>query len=200
MIIGENARMIIGITGGVGCGKSTAVEIFKELGFRTLDSDDLVKEIYLNDQEVKDALREHFGKEVLAEGGEVDRSFLAKRVFGNSEERLWLENLVHPRVKLLRDKYIAGAPGEWWAVEIPLLFEKNLESECDIIICLSARNDLQLSRSARKGLDLGDVESRIASQLSLEQKEKRADYVIYNNENIETLCTQICELVQTLRG
>lgn len=198
--ITENELMIIGVTGGVGCGKSTAVKIFKSLGFRTLDSDDLVKEIYLNDQEVKDALREHFGKDALASNHEVDRGFLAKRVFENAQERLWLENLVHPKVKILRDKYIAAERDEWWVLEIPLLFEKNLESECDIIICLSARNDLQLSRLVQRGLGLEEAKFRIASQLPLEQKEKRADYVIYNNENIEKLCTQVCELVQTIRG
>lgn len=193
--------MIIGVTGGVGCGKSTAVKIFRELGYRTLDSDDLVREVYARDSVVKDAIKEHFGKEsISAENGEIDRTVLAGRVFANREELLWLENLVHPKVKVLRDKYITEAPGESWVIEIPLLFEKNLESDYDITICLSAQNDLRLSRLSQKGLSLEDAKSRIASQLPLEQKEKRADYVIYNNGNIETLRTQICALVRTLRG
>lgn len=192
--------MIIGITGGLGCGKSTTVKIFDELGFRTLDSDELVREVYARDLEVKEAVKEHFGEEAIGGSGEIDRVFLAKKVFGDEEELLWLENLVHPKVKVLRDKYIAEEPGDGWVIEIPLLFEKNLENEFDITICLSARNDLQLSRLSQKGLSLEDAKSRIASQLPLEQKEKRADYVIYNNGNIETLRTQICALVRTLRG
>lgn len=192
--------MIIGITGGLGCGKTTAVKIFCELGFRMLSSDDLVKEIYLKDQAAKDAIVERFGKEAISQNGGIDRSYLAKKVFRNAEDLQWLEDLVHPRVKALRDKYIAEAPQDSWVIEIPLLFEKNLESEYDIIICLSARNDLQLSRLSERGISLEDAKSRIASQLPLEEKEKRADYVIYNNGNIETLRTQICELVQTLKA
>lgn len=192
--------MIIGITGGVGCGKSTAVEIFGELGYRTLDSDELVCEVYAKDLGVKEAVREHFGSEAIGAQGEIDKKYLARRVFGDREELMWLENLVHPRVKVLRDRYIGEASKESWVVEIPLLFEKNLENEFDIIICLSARNDLQLSRLSRRGISIEDAKSRIASQLPLEQKEKRADYVIYNNENIEALRAQICGLVEVLRG
>lgn len=191
--------MIIAITGGLGCGKSTAVKIFGELGFRTLDSDDLVREIYSTDPNVKNAIREHFGQQAVANNDEVDKVFLSKKIFSNAEDLTWLENLLHPKVKVLRDKYIAQGPLDSWAVEIPLLFEKNLENEFDFTICLSARNDLQLSRLSQKGFSLADAQSRIASQLSLEEKEKRADYVIYNNENIETLRTQICALVRTLK-
>lgn len=191
--------MRVGITGGLGCGKSTVVKIFGELGFRTLDSDDLVKAIYAEDGEVKALIRERFGEGVLDERGEIDRGCLAKKVFGDREALLWLENLVHPRVKRLRDKYIAEAPDSWWAVEIPLLFEKKLEKEVDVIICLSARNDLQESRLSQKGINLEDVRSRVASQMPLEQKEKRADYVIYNNESIEELRKQVYALVKRLK-
>lgn len=191
--------MIIGITGGLGCGKSTALKIFAEFGFRTLDSDDLVREVYAQDSDVKEAIREHFGQGAVGEDGEIDRGYLAKRVFGDKEELIWLESLILPRVKTLQDKYVGKAPKEEWVVEIPLLFEKNLENGFDITICLSARSDLQISRLFERGANLKDAKSRIASQLPLEQKEKRADYVIDNNGNIERLRTQVCALVETIR-
>lgn len=190
--------MIIGLTGGLGCGKSTAAKIFSQLGFKTLDSDVLVQELYSSDPSVKTAIEEHFGKKVIQQNGQIDRQILAKCVFQNKQDLNWLEDLLHPKVKLLREKYIAQAPKAPWIVEIPLLFEKNLETEFDVIICLSAKIDLQLSRLTQKGISPDDAKSRIVCQMPLEQKEKRADYVIHNNGNIDALHSQINLLVQTL--
>lgn len=191
--------MIIGLTGGLGCGKSTAAKIFAELGFKILDSDQLVEEIYTSDAFVQSAIMEHFGNEILNEQGTIDRKLLSQKVFRDKQELNWLEDLVHPRVKLLRENYISKDPKSNWVIEIPLLFEKKLENEFDITICLSAQLDVQLSRLAQKGMSSADVEARLACQMPLEQKEKQADYVIYNNGNINSLRTQIYSLTEALK-
>lgn len=191
--------MIIGLTGGLGCGKSTAAKIFAELGFKILDSDQLVEEIYASDTFVQTAIAEHFGKEVFNEQEAVDRKLLGKKVFNDKKGLDWLENLIHPKVKQLREKYIAEEPKSNWIVEIPLLFEKNLETDFDITICLSAQLDVQLSRLDQRGMSSIDIEARLACQMPLAQKEKQANYVIHNNGNINALRTQIYSLVETLK-
>lgn len=190
--------MIIGLTGGIGCGKSTANKIFGELGFKILDSDQLVEEIYASDSSVQTALAEHFGKEVFTKQGTVNKEILGQKVFTDKQELTWLEDLVHPKVKQLWEKYIAQDTKSHWIVEIPLLFEKNLETEFDITICLSAKVDVQLSRLIQKGMSLENAKARIACQMPLEQKEKQANYIIDNNGNIDSLRTQIYALVKVL--
>lgn len=188
--------MIIGLTGNLGSGKSTALKIFSDLGFNILDSDQLVKEIYSTDLTVKSAIIEHFGKEILSSDGSINRSLLAQKVFTHKESLNWLENLVHPKVIQLIKKYTSQMPKKNWVVEIPLLFEKNLEIHFDLTICLSAKVDLQLARLIQKGIDLEDAKARIAYQMPLDQKEIRADYILDNNGNIDSLRTQIYSLIK----
>src|SRR5690242_626471 len=115
--------MVLGITGGLGCGKSTAARAFERRGFRRLDSDQIVREQVLPDPEVVVAIRARFGGTVLRPDGTVDRTALAARVFTDDHERLWLEELIHPRVFAIRKRAIDADPGARWVVEIPLLFE-----------------------------------------------------------------------------
>ena len=190
--------MKIGLTGGLGCGKSTASKIFAQLGFKTLDSDLLVEEIYATDPNVQVAIGEYFGKEVFNQKGAIDKKLLGAKVFNDKQALTWLENLIHPKVQQLWEKYIAEDPKSNWIVEIPLLFEKNLENGFDLIICLSAQLDVQLSRLVEKGMSLQDAKARIACQMPLNQKETRADYIIHNNGTIDSLRTQIYSFLETL--
>lgn len=193
--------MLIGITGGIACGKSEALKIFQELGFRTVDSDVLVKDIYQNDPEVRQALRDHFGDTVFMPNGDVDLEAIAKIVFDPSNQKTlwWLEDLLHPKVKKLRDEAISRAPQSNWVAEIPLLFEKKLEKDFDIIICLSSSKKAQLERLISKGISQAEAESRIVRQLPLDEKEKRADYLILNNGTKEMLRQQVVSLANLLK-
>lgn len=191
--------MIIGLTGNIGTGKSTALKIFSELGFNVLDSDQLVRELYSSDNDVKSAIVDYFGKEILSPDGSINRSALAKKVFHDQQALQWLENLVVPKVIQLIKKYASQKPNQNWVVEIILLFEKNLEIEFDLTICLSANIDLQLSRLIQKGIDLEDAKARIACQMPLEQKKARADYILDNNGNIDSLREQIFSLVKNIK-
>lgn len=191
--------MIIGLTGNFGSGKSTATHIFQEFGFKVLDSDQLVKEIYSSDASLVSAITHHFGKEVLTPQGTLDKKRLAKEVFTHKESLYWLENLVHPKVVNLINRAISEDPKSNWVVEIPVLFEKNLAIDFDLTICLSAKVDLQLSRLIKKGIDLEDAKARIACQMPLNQKSKRADYILDNNGDIDSLRKQIYSLIKNLK-
>ena len=190
--------MVIGVTGGIGCGKSEAVKIFEELGFGVVNSDVLVGQLYKNDTEVRKVLKERFGEGVFDE--EVDREFIAKRVFGErgGADLEWLEGVLHPRVKELREKMIEASSEVNWVAEVPLLFEKSLEKDFDCVVCLSSSKEVQLARLARRGLSQEEVESRMVHQLPLKEKEKRADYVILNNGTREDLRREIVALVKII--
>jgi len=118
--------MILGITGGLGCGKSTAARAFERHGFRRLDSDQIVRDDVLTAPDVMIALRARYGEAVIQlEAGRetVNRPALAERVFPNEGERLWLEELTHPRVFVRWRQAFAAEPAADWVVEVPLLHE-----------------------------------------------------------------------------
>jgi len=210
--------MIIGITGGMGCGKSTAAALFAEHGFARLDSDALVRERILRDPEVLSAIRQKFGDEVfrttsgnsLTEasgtsaasaggGGELDRVRLAERVFGNDEERIWLEALTHPRLFALWRKSLCEAPrGTRWVIEVPLLFEKHLENWFDLTVCVASSAAQQIARLEQRGVVRELAEQRIVRQLPLAKKLSLADVVLWNDGALGSLQHQVKHVIAQL--
>jgi len=192
--------MVIGLTGNIGSGKSTASKIFEELGFKTIDSDKLVRQLLEDDAAIIVSIKNRFGDAVLNPDGSVNRKALASIVFSNKAELEWLENLLHPPVIKAFQAQIKEDPAGDWVVEIPLLFEKKLEKYFDYTLCLSSTIERQLERLKQQGFTQKEIESRLACQLPLEEKEKRADFVISNYTTIDILREQITSLVQELRN
>ena len=191
--------MIIGITGGMGCGKSAVAGLFERAGFRRLDSDALVRDQILPLPDVGAALRGHFGDEVMAPDGRVDRAQLAQRVFANDADRAWLEELMHPRVYALWRQAIAAAPEGPWAVEVPLLFEKKLENWFDFTLCVACAPAQQIARLEQRGLPHALAEQRISKQLPLARKIELADFVLWNDGSVQFLQDQVTALLHDLR-
>ena len=190
--------MILGITGGMGCGKSTAAQVFERRGFRRIDTDALVREQVLGSAPVRAALREHFGAGVFNAGGSVNRAQVAVRVFSDDAERLWLEELTHPAVFALWREALATAPGADWIVEAPLLFEKSLENWFDFTVCVASAPAKQLARLEHRGLPRALAEQRISKQLPLAQKIELADFVLWNDGTPEFLQDQVSRLIDSL--
>ena len=191
--------MILGITGGMGCGKSAAASGFERHGFRRIDSDALVREKVLTLPAVRASLRTRFGDAVFAPDGTVDRARLAQRVFADDAERLWLEELTHPPLLGLWRQALATAPAGDWVVEVPLLFEKNLENWFDFTLCVECAPAQQLARLEQRGLPHALAEQRISKQLPLARKIELADFVLWNDGTGQFLQDQVNELIQALR-
>ena len=183
--------MVIALTGGMGCGKSVALEIFAGAGAETLSSDAIVAELMDKDAGVREALAERFGQGVFDEEGRVDKREIGHIVFNNSQELVWLENLLHPLVKKYREACVAQAPDALWVVEIPLLFEKKLEKQFDFTVCVSCCLDIQLERLKNRGISEEEARKRISRQLALAEKIRRADFVLSNNGSLEFFRKQI---------
>lgn len=191
-------RMVLGLTGGMGCGKSTAARMFEELGFRRVDSDALVRDRLLADPEVIRLLVDRYGPAVVAADGRVDRGQVARLVFAQEAELRWLEDQLHPRLFALWRELLSERRHERWVFEVPLLFEKGLENWFDFTICVATTSPLQLARLAERGMAQALAEQRISKQSSLALKIEYADFVLLNDGSPDFLREQIAGLVDTL--
>lgn len=194
--------MIVGITGGVGCGKSTVAHALERRGFRRLDSDRIVREQVLADPAVIAALRARYGDAVVetisGDGVRVNRPALAERVFANDTERLWLEDLTHPGVFAAWRQAFATEPTARWAVEVPLLYEKALENWFDFTVCVACAPAQQLARLEQRGLPRVLAEQRISKQLPLARKIELSDFVLWNEGSPAFLEAQVDRLADAL--
>ena len=197
--LGENYYMVIaGITGGIGCGKSTVAALFERRGFRRIDSDSLVRDSILTLPEVVASLTEHFGPAVLDAGGRINRAALAERVFASDAERLWLEELTHPVVYRLWRAAFSAEPAARWVVEVPLLFEKALANWFDFTVCVACAPAQQLARLEQRGLPRGLAGQRISKQLPLARKIELSDFVLWNEGSPAFLQAEVDRLVDAL--
>lgn len=192
--------MIVGITGGMGCGKSTAARMLEQRGFRRLDSDELVRERVLRDPDVVASLRNRWGDSILRPDGSVDRTAIAARVFEDEAELRWLEDLTHPAVFALWRAAFIAEPHIRWVVEVPLLFEKSLENWFDFTVCVACSPALQLARLEQRGLPRGLAGQRISKQLPLAQKIERSDIVLWNEGSTAFLKAEIDRLADALQA
>lgn len=186
--------IVIGLTGNIACGKSLAGEIFKKHGIPVIDSDDIVHEIYANDERVK--------REIIEEFGSLDKKEISKQVFGDTEEnktkRKLLESIVHPAVdKRLRDWIRENNNQKILVNLVPLIFEAKLEDRYNFIVTVSADEGLQKERLRSRNPDMleEEIEKRIKSQMTQAQKIKKSDAVLYNNSSPEELEEQIIKLL-----
>jgi dephospho-CoA kinase len=191
----------VGLTGGLGAGKSTALQALERLGAATLSTDAVVHELYASDA-VRDAVVDRWGPEV-APDGVVDRPAIARHVFAAPGERTWLEGLLWP---LVGDRVAS-----WYAelgsrdpapvaavVETPLLFEAGLESRYDATIAVVADEAVRAERAAARGH--AAVDERAARQLSQEEKASRATYVVRNHGSVEDLERELSVVLGRLMG
>jgi len=192
--------MIVGLTGGMGCGKSTALELFRKEGFRTVESDRIVRDLLEGDAEVRESIRAHFGTGVFGKDGTIDRSALGARVFSDDGHLRWLEGLLHPRVRAAWRAKVAAEPEKDWMVEIPLLFEKKLEKIFDCVISIVASDSVAWERLKSKGLSEETIQARKSRQLSAQEKAQRADFVILNDGSASFLKSQVEMCSQQLRN
>lgn len=192
--------MKLGLTGGIGCGKSTVTRIFRDAGWKTLESDKIVAQLLAEDAAVRSALRERWGEAVFSAQGELDRKAVAARVFADEAELGWLEALLHPQVRKIWQGAVTADPRARWLVEIPLLFEKRLETAFDLVVCVASPPDVVEIRMAARGYTGEDVERRRRRQLPLDEKMRRADYVITNAGHLEFLEDQTMRLIAQLAG
>jgi dephospho-CoA kinase len=189
----------IGLTGGIGSGKSTALGALEALGGATLSTDQVVHQLYESD-EVRDAVAERFGPEVV-QGGAVDRAALARVAFATPEDRQWLEQLLWPRVGRRMVQWRADLEGltpppRAAVVEVPLLFESGMETAFDATIAVIADETVRHERAAARGHEA--LDERRARQLTQEEKSQRATYTVHNDGTEAELASKLSAILDML--
>src|SRR6478752_1644139 len=194
----SRSKLIVGLTGGMGCGKSTAAALFAERGFRRLDADQMIRDELLPNPEVANAIRDRFGPETVADDGRVRRDKVAAKVFADPAALAWLEDLLHPRLLARWKEIFAAAEGEAFIVEVPLLFEKGLENWFDSTVCVTTDSATQLRRLEQRGVPPEHARQRLVKQLPLARKRELADHVLLNDGSPEFLKEQVNALADRL--
>lgn len=189
----------IGLTGGMGAGKSEALRVLEELGAATLSTDAVVHDLLAGD-EVRDELVTRFGEQV-APGGQIDRGAVATLVFGQPDERTWLEGVLWPRVgervnDWREENLRRQPPPRALVVEVPLLFEAEMDGVFDHTIAVIASDRVRTERTGDRGH--AGVESRNSRQLTQQEKAERAEYVVENDGSLEELRGSLSELLENI--
>lgn len=171
----------IGITGGIGCGKSATGEALRALGVPVLDTDTVAHELLAGDADAQSAIRARFGDGVFA-GPAVDRPALGRVVFADPAARKDLEAILHPRIQAQTDAWLAEQTQRGpAAVLIPLLYEVGREKAFDLCVCVACSPETQRARLRERGWSDEEIDRRNAAQLSVDEKIKRADVIIWTD-------------------
>lgn len=189
--------MVIGLTGGIGCGKTAAAACFAHRGFQVVDADALAREVLTSPACVAQLVG-RWGQACLAGEGTPDRAWIAAKVFADPAERAFLESITHPEVARRRAQAVADR-SRHHVVEIPLLFEKDLAAEFDAVVCVSSSDPVRFLRLEHRGLSPEAAKARMNSQAPLAEKVKKADYVLFNDGDPAFLDAQVADLVDRLR-
>ena len=192
---------IVGLTGGIGSGKSTVTRLFGEHGVHWVDADDVAREVVEPGTPALERISEHFGKKILTSEGALDRAQLRGIVFEKPEERVWLESLLHPiiREELIRQLNPENYQLPYVLLVSPLLLETDQHELVDRIIVIDVPEETQIERTmARDTNSREQVERIIGAQMSREDRLARADEVIDNNRPLDEVTRQVRELHERL--
>jgi len=173
----------VGVTGGIGSGKSVVCNIFRNLDVPVYEADAEARRIIAEDPDIRKGLVKRFGDRIFGDG-RLDRKYLAERIFSDSRARSFVNGLVHPKVREDFSQWILEQEGTYVVEEAALLIESGAWKEMDFNILVIAREELRIGRiMKRDGISRGDVLARLASQIDPGEAAKMADLMIYNDEN-----------------
>ena len=196
-----NKPYIVGLTGGIGCGKSEAAACLRSLGAVHVDADAISRALTAPGGEALPAVREQFGEGVFNEDGTLNRAALGQIVFSSEAHRRMLEGIIHPLVQSQTWAQIeqAGAAGEKVVIlDVPLLFETGMDVLCDETWVVYADAATQLERVMQRGLTREQAQARIDSQMPSEERSARATRVINTGRPIEKTQAELTNLYQQL--
>jgi len=195
--------MLIGLTGGIGSGKSTVADIFSKYGFPIIDSDKIAREVVEPDEQAWQKIVQYFGKEVLNSDNTLDRKKLGEIIFHDPIKREQLNQITHPIIiaRILSEADKLQKKHKHVIVEIPLLYESNSENLFDLIIVVYVDQKTQLQRVIeRDQIGQALALAKIEAQISLEIKKDKADFVIYNDHGIEKTREQVEAIIEIILG
>lgn len=201
-------KFIVGLTGGIGSGKSTITDMLAKLNVDIVDADIVAREVVAPHSIGLTAIAEHFGKDFILANGELNRTLLRTHIFSDPAEKEWLNNLLHPMIRNELLRQISQTSSDYCVLVAPLLFENNLHSQVDHVVVVDVSEETQVARTcARDKNSPTEVKRIIASQISRNERLRKADTIINNDpphitpseNNLNKINQEVVELDMKLR-
>ena len=187
--------LIIGLTGGIGSGKSVASDKFKSLGITVVDADVASRTVVEPGKPALKEIEDHFGSGIITAEGKLDRNKLREIIATDPEERKWLESVLHPKIGEQITKEISESTSVYTLFVAPLLLETNSQEMCSRVVVVDVPKDVQIRRTAKRDkVSPNQVEQMVAAQMEREKRLEKADDVLLNSGTIEDLEKQVEEL------
>lgn len=187
--------MIVGLTGGIGSGKSAASRVFESLGIGCVDADVVAREVVAEGSPALETIAERFGSDMLTPEGQLNRALLRKRIFTSAADKTWLESLLHPLIREQMLAQLKQQPPPYSVLVAPLLFENNLDALCDETVLIDVPESVQRQRvTERDSIDDDQVQRIIDSQMNRADKQARATHCVENTGTLAQLETAILAL------
>ncbi len=186
---------VLGLTGGIGCGKTAVSNMFEELGINIVDADIIARQVVAPNTIGLNEIVSYFGNEILLPDGALNRSVLRERIFANTDDKEWLNKLLHPliRNKILID--LNATTSAYVVLVAPLLFENSLDKYCNQTLLIDVPNSVQIERTTqRDNVSVEQVKSIIAAQMPREHKQQKADAILNNNRDLALVKTDLLRL------
>lgn len=191
------ANLIVGVTGGIGSGKSAVMQAFEQLGIVAEDADVMARVVVEPGKPALKAILEHFGPDVLAPDGSLNRPALRQLIFSDADAKQWLENLLHPLINQELEERLSAAQSPYALLVSPLLFETGQDRLVDRVLVVDVPETVQLERaSQRDGVDIAQIRRIMASQMDRQERLARADEVLDNREDLASMREQVERLHQ----
>ena len=193
--------MIVGLTGGIGSGKSVAGDFFIELGIDVIDADHVSKNILDDNESAKKLFLEHFGEKFIDKNNNVDRAFLRDEIFKNEDKKEALESIIHPLVREEIFNFIENSNSVYKIIMVPLIYETNSQDFYDKIVVVDCKEENQIIRaSKRDNKTKNDIINIMKNQASSDERMSIADEVIKNDSSLDDLKKQVIKVHQKLLG
>ena len=193
--------MIVGLTGGIGSGKSVAGDFFIELGIDVIDADHVSKNILDDNESAKKLFLEHFGEKFIDKNNNVDRALLRDEIFKNEDKKEALESIIHPLVREEIFNFIENSNSVYKIIMVPLIYETNSQDFYDKIVVVDCKEENQIMRaSKRDNKTKNDITNIMKNQASSDERMSIADEVIKNDSSLDDLKKQVIKVHQKLLG
>jgi dephospho-CoA kinase len=187
--------LVIGLTGGIGSGKSTVARLFEKKGIKIIDADELSRHVTKPHHEALNKIAAHFGKNILLPDGTLNRKLLRNIIFTDTKQRLWLEQLLHPLIRIEMKKEVESVQSPYCIIVIPLLFETKSNPLINRILVIDTTEEQQLNRiQLRDKSTLNEAKAILQSQVSREHRLANAIDIIHNNASIDDLQHEVDKL------
>ena len=191
------SQFIVGLTGGIGCGKTTVSDEFAKLGICVVDADIVARQMVAPGSDCLQAIATKFGESILLDNGHLNRAKLREAIFANPDDKKWLDKLMHPAIRKQMQDELKNADSDYAILSAPLLFENGLDKMVDVTLVVDISEQLQIERTTKRDdVDSEQIRNIIKAQIDRASRREKADFIVENNKPWAQIQPQIAPLHQ----